>query len=84
MKGKKPTEKKVTYEDVMKKHDAVISMSIKEGFVNVTFHRGEFEVSFFDDEGCTLLNDYDDKLSFETIDKITKFINDLKSIKLKD
>lgn len=79
----KTTTKTETLPEVFKRNDAVISMSIKDGFANIKFDNdnGKITVLFLNDEGY---QNEDMEIGIEDVQRVGKFMEDLKSLKLQE
>jgi hypothetical protein len=77
------TIKKETLTEIFKRNDAVISMSIKDGFANIKFDNdnGSITVLFLNDEGY---QNEDMEIGIEDVQRVGKFMEDLKSLKLNE
>lgn len=77
------TIKKETLTEIFKRNDAVISMSIKDGFANIKFDNdnGKITVLFLNDEGY---QNEDMEIGIEDVQRVGKFMEDLKSLKLNE
>lgn len=78
---KEKTIKRETLPTIFKRNNAVISMSTKDGYANIDFVDGKIVVKFLNEEGY---QDEDLELDIEDIQKVSKFMEDLKSLKLEE
>jgi hypothetical protein len=76
-------EKKETLPEVFKRNDAVISMSIEDGFANIKFDNdnNEITVLFLNDEGY---QNEDMEINIKDVQRVGKFMEDLKSLRLNE
>ena len=69
-----------TLSDVMREHNCVFSMSLSDGFANLSFdEKGDVNVEFLGDEGEPYL---DSKVRMKDVQKVAKLMEDLKSLRL--
>ena len=67
---------------VMKQYDAVFSISLSDGFANISFNEsGDGVVTFLNDEGYTA-EDAEHKL--EDVKKVAGFMEEMKNLRLQD
>lgn len=80
---KTTTTKTETLPEVFKRNDAVISMSIKDGFANIKFDNdnNEITVLFLNDEGY---QNEDMEINIKDVQRVGKFMEDLKSLRLNE
>ncbi len=70
--------------EVLKKYNAVFSVSLYEGFANVEWdEKGDCVVKFFDDVG-TSIGGYDVSILMSDIIKVGEFMAELNKMRLKD
>lgn len=80
--------KKETLGEMMERFDVVFSMRTSSGFANVVFDKEytgkiEMKVRFFDDEGNSLQDECGDGgVPIEEFEKVAKFIQAIKEMKL--
>lgn len=66
--------------DVMRENNCVFSMSLSDGFANLSFdEKGDVNVEFLGDEGEPYL---DSKVRMKDVQKVAKLMEDLKSLRL--
>ncbi len=78
---KQENKKKETLAEIFNKNNAVISMSTKDGYANIDFVDGKIVVKFLNDEGY---QGEDLELDINDIQKVAKFMEDLKSLRLEE
>lgn len=84
IKNKSMDEKKETFAEVFRRNDATFSMSIPDGFANISFgEKGEMTVQFLNDEGYSYSSD-ETEIPMEAIEKVSKFMADLKKMRLNE
>lgn len=87
---KKIEEKKERMDEFMARFDAVFSLSVDDGWVNVAFdkdHNGKIEtvVRFFDEDGNPLQDEYGSGgVPVHSITKVSEFIKGLSEMRLAD
>lgn len=75
------TTKKETLPEIFNRNNAVIAIPTKDGYANIDFIGGEIVVKFLNEEGY---QDEELELNIKDIQKVAKFMEDLKSLKLQD
>lgn len=76
--------KKETMSEMFKRNNAVISMEITNGFANFLFENdGKITVTFISEEGYGYNSD-EMEIDIIDIQKVGKFMEDLKSLKLSE
>lgn len=78
----KKQEIKKSFADIFRENNAVFSITLSEGFANVSFdEKNEMRIEFLNDEGYS---NEGLEIPLKDISKVSKFIEDLKSLKLED
>lgn len=75
------TTKKETLPEIFNRNNAVISMNTKNGYANISFDKSEIKVKFLNEDGY---QDEDMEMDIIDIQKVGKFMEDLKSLKLNE
>lgn len=78
----KVEEKKEFLSDVMRRYDASLSISLKEGFAHIKFVDQKMYVTWLNDDGY--VQDEGQEVPFEDIERIADFMRDLKALRLAD
>jgi hypothetical protein len=67
---------------VMKEYDAVFSLSLSEGFANISFdEKGNIFVKFLNDEGYAT---EDAEQNLADVQKVARFMEEMKTLRLQD
>ena len=75
-------ERGETISDVMKKHNAVFSITLEEGFAHIGFEENEMYVEWLNEEGYQETEGT--RTGLKDVVKIAEFMRDLKSLKLEN
>lgn len=75
------TTKKETLPEIFNRNNAIISIPTKKGYANIDFVESQIVVKFLNEEGY---QDEEQELNIEDVQKVAKFMEDLKSLRLNE
>lgn len=75
------TKTRETLPEIFNRNNAVIAVPTKDGYANIDFVSGEIVVKFLNEEGY---QDEELELNIKDIQKVAKFMEDLKSLRLEE
>ena len=78
----KKIEHKKSIAEIFRENDAAFSITLSEGFANITFNdKQEMRVQFLNEEGY---HDEEMEVALKDVEKVSKFMTDMKSMRLEE